>query len=273
MTHPVIYLCYGMPKSGSTLAFNLTRAAALRAGFDQSPVIADASGRKPNFIPRIPDLDLDALIARLQSEGREMVVIKTHSRPDPSVRRASTLGLLRVQAVCRDPRDVALSMRDAGRRDDAWGQVAPGQPIGDVEEVRVRLANQVHRFERWATMPGCLTLSYDEVAFATSRAARRIALHMGLPPAPRRDAWSAKSRFSQLNRGVPRRHVREMSAEQAADWYAEFGAFIDSRCDGLGQPDWGARATTMVARVLRVFFDRRRPTSAQDAEARHRDAM
>lgn len=252
MDLPVIYICYGMPKAGSTLAFNVTRAIALRCGFEQSSALdLPSAGEHPNFLPKTPEVDFSALLERLQSENRRMVILKTHRGANGQIRQAVRAGLVRVQAICRDPRDIALSMRDAGAREDAWGGTAQGEPVRVPEDVRGRLRNQARQFQSWRAVPGCLLLSYEEVAFNTARMAREIARHMDLPPAPVRDSWAAKRRFSQFNRGVSQRHRTEMTAEQSAEWYAEFGDFIDAHCPPARGLKIASRTATLAAQVFR----------------------
>lgn len=245
MALPLVYVCYGMPKSGSTLACNLSRAAARRAGHDQAP----PSGWE-GFVRGFGDYGLDGLLAALTEERRALLVVKTHSPPDAGVAAAVADGRVRVQAVCRDPRDIALSMRDATMRDDAWGHVRGGRPIEVPEDARRRIRNHVARFRAWADLPGALVLGYEQTAFATAETARRIARHMGVPAAPMRDALAAKRAFGQFNRGRSQRHLDEMAPAQIEEWYLAFRPFIDAYCPPPPRFTLPARLTTRVARLL-----------------------
>ena len=253
MKTPLLYICYGVPKSGSSLAHALSAVIAERGGFDQSPLAVPGIGHghlRANFVPSLKSEHLRPALDAARSDQRRMVVLKTHGRVTPALRAAVDRGAVRVQAHIRDPRDVALSMWDAARRGDAWGTLAEDAPITAPEEARTRIVRQIGFFRDWATLPGALVLDYERTAFETAATARRIARHMGVAPAPLRDAFGAKRRFTQFNAGRSQRHLTEMTPEQAADWYAEFHEIIDLH--RLAEPPrrtWPGRLMTRLARL------------------------
>jgi hypothetical protein len=253
MTTPRLYLCYGVPKSGSSLAHALSSVIALRGGFDQSPLVP-GDGSLPyfseDFVKRLRAAQLHPLIDAAERDDRRMVVLKTHGRATPAVREAVANGAVAVQVHGRDPRDVALSMCDAGQRGGAWGTIDDDVPIRTPQDARMRIANQMTIFEEWAALPGALVLTYERTAFETVATARRIAAHMQIDPAPLRDMFAAKSRFTQFNVGRSLRHITEMDPDVSADWRAEFHEVIEAF--GLDRPPrrvWPARLMTMLARI------------------------
>lgn len=252
MALPLIYVCFGIPRSGSTLACRLSRAVAQRSGFDQAPLLVNPKvpeAPASNFAGRFDPGDLGGMLDAVRAAGRQMVVVKTHAPPGPDMARAVRAGLVQVQAHARDPRDVALSMADAGARGAVWGRFQGGKSVETPEDTRRRLTRFVGIFETWAALPGALCLSYEETAFASAATARRIARHMGVPAAPIRDALAAKSGFTQLNKGRSRRHQHEMTPEQAAAWYADFQDFIDARCAPPPGRGLASRLATQIGRV------------------------
>ncbi|MEL6996932.1 MAG: hypothetical protein AAFP68_01620 [Pseudomonadota bacterium] len=182
-----------------------------------------------------------------------MFVYKTHADPTPSLVEAVRSGTVWVQVHTRDPRDVALSMLDAAHRDDAWGKTHKQEPLQDIDDAKVRLRRLIRRHTAWAELPGALCLNYEHTAFSTLDVARKIAGHMGLPASPLRDTLSAKRRFTQLNKGRSQRHLREMSPEQAEDWYRDFREHIDSYCPAPSGSVWISRLGTQLGQVLRKF--------------------
>ena len=77
---PLIYVSYGMAKSGSTLAFRLVSAVLERAGHGQEdvdlrPLVPGADRR---FVEVIRPRELAALRALAEARGR-IVAVKTHS--------------------------------------------------------------------------------------------------------------------------------------------------------------------------------------------------
>lgn len=239
--HPRLYICYGMPKSGSTLAFQITRKIAARAGFSQAPLSGEVPGLREggHFLSSLDGESLSALREVLEAEDRRLLVLKTHAAAPRGLKDEVAQGWVRCQAVCRDPRDIALSMRDAGTRGEVWGELEPGRPIRTPEEVKGRVTKHMRRFTKWAALPDTLCLNYERVAFGSLRAARRIAHHLAVRPAPLVDVLRAKSRFTYLRQGQPLRHRVEMSADEVAAWHAEFRDFIDQDCADI--PGWPER--------------------------------
>jgi hypothetical protein len=243
-----------MPKSGSTLAFELTVAAARRAGFDQTPMgpgVLEGFERKGNFVGTAELERLGALLDWLEADGREMLVLKTHAEPTEAVLRALAGGRALAQAVCRDPRDIALSMLDAAGRKAAWGKKGTGQALKTTEDARGRIHGMIKRFKAWSEIEGTLCLNYEMAAFDTSEACRRIAGHMGVEPAPTRDGLAAKRAFTQFNKGRSQRHRDEMTPEQAAEWYARYKDFIETWCGEIPERTWPSRIGTQIGRLIR----------------------
>lgn len=253
MTLPLLYICYGVPKSGSSLAHALSCVIAERGGFDQGPIVpAETIDRAnvTNFLSNLKADHLRPVLNAAREQARRMVVLKTHARVTPALRAAVERGAVRVQVHCRDPRDVALSMCDAARRGDAWGTIEGGEPIRTANDARPRISRQMANFKDWAGLEGALTLGYEHTAFETGAVARRIAEHMGVAPAPIRDSFLAKRRFTQFSTGRSLRHLSEMTSDEAADWYAEFRDLIDDH--GLAEAPrviWPGRMLTILARL------------------------
>jgi hypothetical protein len=119
----MLVLCYGIQKSGSTLAFELVRGVLQTAGFDQAFLRNErfkAGGPIPetarNFIEHITKTKVEDLLAEI---GRERwIAVKTHSGfPDemfPWLEDLQARDALQVVVSWRDPRDICLSLLDAG---------------------------------------------------------------------------------------------------------------------------------------------------------------
>ncbi|MEL6476645.1 MAG: sulfotransferase domain-containing protein [Pseudomonadota bacterium] len=223
-----------MPKSGSTLAFQLSRAVALGRWQKPDPrgEFTDHTGTPSAFCRDWSAPELRRILDAAE-DRRRMLVIKTHSGPSAAVREAAKSGLVRVQAVCRDPRDIALSMVDMGRSGGAWGRVGKGKTVAGPEDARVRIAGQIQTFHEWASMPGVLTLNYERVAFDMKGTVARIAGHMGVRCWPWWVSRSVKRGVTHFNKGKPLRHHSEMAASSAAEWQEQFGEFISSYCSDI----------------------------------------
>ena len=235
-----------MPTSGSTLAYNLTVAVAESAGFDQSP-LPSTSNSDPDEGTR--DVLEEKLRAAEQS-GRSLVIMKTHAAPTRSLRDAVGSGRALVQTHARDPRDIALSMRDAGKKGAEWERTNSGQPIRCAEDALPRLRRNVKRHKNWANIPGALCLHYELTAFSTTEAVRQISAHMNLPAMPLLVAFKAKSRFTQLNKGVSQLHKTEMGPEESTQWYEEFREHIDQYCPPHQGSGLASRIGTKIGNMI-----------------------
>src|SRR5687767_3992156 len=112
----MLYISYGITKTGSTLAFHLTRELLAQCGHDQSKLGEDVvigTGRI-NFVRDWSALSAGVLDPIVRKGA--IVAIKTHARPSEDVKRWLRSGLARAQAIYRDPRDIALSLVDAGKQ-------------------------------------------------------------------------------------------------------------------------------------------------------------
>jgi sulfotransferase family protein len=226
--NPLIIFSYGLTKSGSTLAFQLTRMGCEQAGFDQPQIAVPGLVVSPriNAIEHVSAAQADALLEEVRALGHPMV-LKTHTRCDPAVRALVEAGHARVQVVLRDPRDVALSMLDNGRLSRERGRPAFAE-IVTLEDAIAALDNQIESLRGWAALPGAQILHYDDLAFDTVATTARILAHLDLPGDPAAIAAAVRSgRFTQLNKGIPHRHRAEMTAADSARFRSHFAAFHD----------------------------------------------
>ena len=226
-----------MAKSGSTLAFELTRTMLELAGYSQNR-LSDAivhPDHPINFVVKLDKATLDD-IEKETNLRPGPTVIKTHSKLRPHIARKLSHASLIGQAVCRDPRDIALSMLDAAREGRAWG-TGPDGPYRCVRDTIPRIRTHVEHFLAWTRCPNILSLHYEEIAFATESAVLRIAGQLGLDVDPEKViSVVLKQRFIQKNRAKPRRWKTEMSAADASCIEQEFHDFIGSHCPEVDLP-------------------------------------
>ena len=230
MRRAAIYLSYGMPKSGSTLAFELARTILEQAGVPQHKLAGGAThpGHPINFVR---DMNGEAIgkLADAIPPGAGPVVIKTHSHLFPKVGRMLEDGRLTGHAVWRDPRDIALSMLDAAREGRAWGS-GPSGPFRVVADTLPMLRQQVNAFEQWSACRGVIALNYEQLAFDTPAAAQRIAAQLGVQVDLKTVVRIVLTeRFTQRNRGLRARWKSEMAAADAELVATEFAGFLERR--------------------------------------------
>lgn len=224
---PLIIFSYGMTKCGSTLAFQLARTALEANGFDQPRLSERALGndRKINFAQHITDEMADLILSETRSIGHP-IVIKTHTSLDPAVRRLFEQGHAIGHAAYRDPRDMALSMLDAGQAALASGAAAFSE-ITDLDAALIAVRDQTAKLAQWLSLPNMLPLCYDDIAFETASVAERMLAQLGQPGDAAAIADKARSaRFTQFNKGVRDRYKSEMSPKDSAAIAREFSPFI-----------------------------------------------
>ncbi|WP_112322714.1 sulfotransferase domain-containing protein [Oceanibium sediminis] len=225
---PFLFISYGLTKSGSTLAFQLTSVALEQAGFPQPRLTVPGLvvSHKINAIEHVDEVQAKQVRDELTRLGGP-IVVKTHTRPDPALVAMVTQGRAKLHVVVRDPRDIALSMLDNGRRSRARGKPAFSEFV-TLADTFQGLDDQLRTLSQWAALPEARVLQYDTLAFDTVTAAGDILAHLGIPGDPGRIAEEVLNhRFTQRNVARRDRHRSEMPAADSAAFltrYADFHA-------------------------------------------------
>jgi len=184
------------------------------------------SGRRINLVNRWDDDVLQAL-AR-ESEGRR-IAVRTHATPgevSPNlVADLSGGGKLKIQATYRDPRDVVLSLIDAGKDARENGRAAFAQ-IDGIDAAIHHLHRSVNIFIAWSNLRATL-FRYDDLAFNMSNTVRRMARDLGVATIPDFVRGYLAAAFTERNKGIPNRYLAEMSPSDCAKIEAEFSDFFD----------------------------------------------
>lgn len=243
---PGIYLSYGVTKTGSTLAFELVRAVLEQAGADQSrlPDGTVTPGHNINFFGGVVSDQVPAALVAAQGRGG-LVAVKTHGRPDTGAKAAARGGRLIGHVVFRDPRDIVLSMLDAGSRAREMSARAFSE-IVTMDDALVALDRQVARMNDWLELPGMMPLLYDRFAFDLPRTVRQLARQVGVDVGAPDVMAAIEGRFTQRNKAVPSRHADEMDpADQrrVMDRFGDvYGRFRDMALAAEGALDSGLAA-------------------------------
>jgi capsular polysaccharide export protein len=230
-----ILISYGIVKSGSTLAFELTKRALENAGYIQRLVKGPylKGGKRRNFIN---DMSREAVLGLLEDvRDNEFLAFKTHQRLKPDVwellRRPEIAERVSIHVIFRDPRDAALSLVDAGNRARAK-QVGAFAGIADLSQALSAMQKSVETCADWAKLPGSLKLYYDDIAFDTVRTIERIAAHLGISCAAEEvRRYVLDNAPTQMNKGIRKRHVAEMSEAEKLRFEAAFAEFIVQACE------------------------------------------
>jgi hypothetical protein len=234
----VLVLCYGIPKSGSTLAFELVKSALKNAGFEQKTFVNHARGTEGaeaglpgvrNFAASLDKPTLEDLFARMGTARK--IAVKTHSPfPDADfawLEERQLAGDIQVIASYRDPREICLSLMDAAEKARKRGHEA----FGGIEIMRRAQRNARHRikdFRKWAALKGTMRLDYDTVAFAPDETLDRIEKLLSIKCSDREEVkdYAYYEAPTQKNKGLRNRYKSDLTEEQSADMLERFGEII-----------------------------------------------
>lgn len=226
---PLLYISYGVPKSGSTLAFEITRRAFEVNGIPQYRLSDNAvcKGHDINFVRDWNDERiLDALIKEAE-QLKSTIVIKTHRSPSEQIKQLANDGLVVGHIVYRDPRDIALSMLDHGRKARKNGEKAFSD-IRDIKQAMYRVKSRLDQFYEWLEIPKCFINSYEDMILNPQEFGNKLkqqtGLEFNLDDVVR---YVNSNRFTQFNKGVVRRFEEEMSESNKSMFYGEFEDFIN----------------------------------------------
>lgn len=240
----MIVLCYGITKSGSTLAFELVKALLEARGFPQRLLARELvrPGHPGNFVVAPEPMQLQQLSASL-APG-EIIAVKLHGDlPASSAVLLSTPAAhraFRVLVSYRDPREVCLSLMEAAEQNRAREPAAVrgfGAVIKNFDDAIHFTAAQLAHCLQWASVPGALPLYYEDVAFGGNKALVRMAAHLGLAPFLDDELTAIGRQLREdtntlRNKAVPGRY-RELGAEREAQLLQAIpiaSTFIERAC-------------------------------------------
>lgn len=257
----MIVISYGIPKSGSTLAFELVRGMLKTAGFEQEVFhndVRDMSAINPararNFISGVTKEKLDEIIERTGPD--RIIVFKTHSDfPDDMfgwLEAAQADRRLQVIASYRDPRDICLSLMDSGAKAREKGKKT-FSGIRDLEKAAVKVKGRITEFRKWAALKGTLRLNYDTVAFETDSAIAAIESALNIKSdRERAKEYALEEAHTLKNKAKRARYLDEMDDEQKQAMQEMFGRFIARACEQNSQAWFDRYRAKLVARGLRL---------------------
>ena len=220
----MIYISYGMLKSASTLAYQVTEEILRQAG--RPPCILRLPLRPALSVTNYFDnIDLP-LVRRIEkaAQGRD-VVIKTHQLPAPEVLALVEKGAIMASASFRDPREIALSMVDHGDRSRRWG-IPEFSECAHVLDCRPSLDDQVEVLRVWCSIPRVERIAYNDICFAMPSLIARLARQMGVAGniGLVEAAFLDKKLVGQFNKGVKDR-FHEMTAADSAQFIERYAHF------------------------------------------------
>ncbi len=248
----MLILCYGIMKSGSTLAFELVKGMLENVGHPQTrlpdgPVDA---ARRQNYISSLDEDRIDALLAAI---GDRWVAVKTHAGFDdqlfPRLEDLQARRAVQIIASYRDPRDICLSLMDAGAKARARG-VPTFAKMRDLDSAVSRVREQLPKFRKWASVNGTLRLNYETVAFASDEAIDLIEHRLNIVcdrAVAKKHAF--EEAFTQRNKAKSERFREEFTPSQNAQLLEAFGPFIRDVCERDDQAWFANHRKRVMSRI------------------------
>lgn len=163
----MIVLSVGMPRAGSGWHYNLIHDLMKTTG------CADAHDIREKYRLQNILTEVNCNIGVLSAGRLGMVslpailgntfVIKAHAGPTNASRLLSSLGLLRITYIYRDPRDAMLSAYDFGQRALAKGQPNAFSHLSDFEKCVNFMMQYVHIWQKWVHEKNVLIARYEDL--------------------------------------------------------------------------------------------------------------
>ena len=248
----MLILCYGITKSGSTLAFEVVKGILESAGHPQ-PRLPDDVVNPGHDVNYIQPLDRRRISRLVETVGERWIAVKTHAGfPDPLFpffEKLEKKRQLRVIASYRDPREICLSLIDAGAVSRAEGKKEFSE-VRDIESAIPRVSEQIVKFRKWGALRNTLRLDYDTVAFDADVAIDRIEHSLGI--AGNRDQAKEHafgSAFTQKNKAERHRARKELTPEQDARLREAFAAFLENVYEKNNEQWFSSQRKTILAKL------------------------
>lgn len=163
----MIVLSVGMPRAGSGWHYNLINDLMLTAG------AVDARQIREKYKLQKILTEVNCNIGVLSARRLSMVmipallgntfVIKAHSSPTPFSRLLTSLGLLRITYIYRDPRDAMLSAYDFGQRALTKGRPNAFSHLSDFDKSLNFIVDYVRIWEKWMNEKNVLVSRYEDL--------------------------------------------------------------------------------------------------------------
>ncbi len=162
----MIVLSVGMPRAGSGWHYNLINDLMKTTG------CADARDIRERYRLQniLTEVNCNIGVLSVRRLGMVMLpglmqtfVIKAHAGPTNTSRLLSTLGLLRITYIYRDPRDAMLSAYDFGQRALTKGRPNAFSHLSDFAKSVDFMMEYVRIWEKWISEKNVLIARYEDL--------------------------------------------------------------------------------------------------------------
>jgi hypothetical protein len=235
----MIVLSVGMPRAGSGWHYNLIHDLMKTTGCEDARGIRERyrlQGILTEVNCNIGVLSLRRLaMVTIPALRGETFVVKAHSAPTRWSRLLSTMGLLRITYIYRDPRDAMLSAYEYGQRALTKGRPNAFSHLSDFEKSLAFMEDYVQIWEKWQAEKEVLIARYEDLLQEYEMEAARLAEFLrldGSKPevqeviAAYRPGKAEGQQGLHFYKGKIGRYQDSYSAEQKAALTERFGPYL-----------------------------------------------
>jgi hypothetical protein len=250
----MLVLCYGITKSGSTLGFELIKGMLKSIGHEQGRLSEGPvkPGHAINFVQQVDRKKLDDL---LHLVGNRSIAVKTHAgvrdHVFPYLEELQEKRLVQIVASYRDPREICLSLADAGAHARTHNRTAFSE-FTDIKSAVPGVLRQIAKFRRWGAVRGALRLDYDVVAFSPDAAIDSIEERLGIAcDRAYAKRYAFDEAFTQKNKAMRYRAKEELTKEQYAALTTTFAEFLENAYERVNE-SWFAKVREDILATVRA---------------------
>jgi len=236
----MIVLSVGMPRAGSGWHYNLIHGLMKTTGCADAREIREAyrlQGILTEVNCNIGVLSLRRLgMVMIPALAGKTFVIKAHSGPTVWSRLLSTMGLLRITYIYRDPRDAMLSAYEYGQRALAKGRPNAFSHLSDFEKTVAFMEDYVRIWEKWQVEKNVLIARYEDLLQGYDAESARLVEFLQLDRSRQeveqviegyRPGKADEQQGLHFYKGKIGRFRTSYSLEQQSDLAERFGSYLE----------------------------------------------
>lgn len=234
----MIVICHGMVKSASSFASQIVLSLLEANSLDKisiNEILHENEQTSDSNNLFISDkIDLANFLQRAFSRtDNKYLVLKSHSDFPFACRELMNSENIKCIATYRNPAEIALSLMDAGKKDEALGRVRFNS-YKSIQDTLETIDWQISCFSNWAlNCPSFLPLYYDHLTTEPVSNSRRIAEFLGFKfeeSMVESLLQNQEASVWEFNKGILGRAEKEMDKENYATLrrrWSEFYRFIE----------------------------------------------
>ncbi len=225
-----IYFSYGMTKSASSFVYQLQEEIIRSSSYTFVKIPASICGRSgnENYLENITDETIKLILEWLPENC--VTVIKTHNAPSLLALELISEGKAFASITYRDPRDIAISLLDHGKRSREKGISDFAEfyhPLDTIDMIK----NQIEtRFSLWEENKKSLLLNFDLIKNNPKLVVEKIIKQIEVSNVEANkicEKFDNKSNVIHYNVGKNKRFLDLMTAAEIKTFDSIFKGFLD----------------------------------------------